>query len=59
MLTINNIMYIDITGYNFILDENYKLWVIDFEHATLKTEAVPSFITEFLHGENAWNEEFR
>lgn len=59
MLTINNIMYIDITGYNFMLDENYKLWVIDFEHATLKTDAVPSFITQFLRGENNWNEEFR
>jgi len=59
MLTINNIMYIDITGYNFILDENYKLWIIDFEHATLKTESVPNFITEFLRGENAWNDEFR
>jgi tRNA A-37 threonylcarbamoyl transferase component Bud32 len=58
-LTINNIMYIDITGYNFILDENYKLWIIDFEHATLKTDAVPSFITTFLRGANEWNEEFR
>jgi tRNA A-37 threonylcarbamoyl transferase component Bud32 len=59
MLTINNIMYIDITGYNFMLDKNYKLWIIDFEHATLKTEVIPDFITTFLRGANEWNEEFR
>jgi len=26
------IVYPDITGYNFIIDENSKVWIIDFEH---------------------------
>ena len=31
-LYLNNIEYVDITGYNFIEYED-KIWVIDFEHA--------------------------
>ena len=29
----HNVTYIDITGYNFMLDNNEKLWIIDFEHS--------------------------
>lgn len=55
----NNILYIDITGYNFIEDEeNDKLWIIDFEHATLNPKIKNDFVEKFLKGVNEWNPEF-
>ena len=54
----HDILYIDITGYNFIENDN-KLWIIDFEHATYnhprKTDV---FVEKFLEGHNGWNPEF-
>ena len=54
----NDILYIDITGYNFIENDD-KLWIIDFEHATYnyprKTDV---FVEKFLEGHNGWNPEF-
>lgn len=29
----NHIVYPDITGYNFIVDDNGAVWILDFEHA--------------------------
>ncbi len=49
------VVYPDITGYNFIRSEDDgKLYVIDFEHAFI----VDPFIQQFLAGENAWNPEY-
>jgi predicted Ser/Thr protein kinase len=53
--------YIDITGYNFMLDKNENLWIIDFEHATtrLPTDIPNPFLQEFINGKLSWNPEFK
>jgi len=53
----HNILYIDITGYNFIECEN-KLWIIDFEHAKYNAKRKNKFVEKFLKGTNEWNPEF-
>lgn len=53
----NNILYIDITGYNFIEDGD-KLWIIDFEHAKHNFKKKNAFVERFLAGANEWNPEF-
>jgi tRNA A-37 threonylcarbamoyl transferase component Bud32 len=53
----HNILYIDITGYNFIETDN-ELWIIDFEHATYNTTKKNKFVEKFLKGFNGWNPEF-
>ena len=56
----NNIVYPDITGYNFI-EYNNEVWIIDFEHA----EFIPlvsepdNFVTKFINGTNKWNPRFK
>jgi RIO-like serine/threonine protein kinase len=54
------IEYIDITSYNFMLDKNDKLWIIDFGDAyyTSEIKAVNWFLKEFLDGEFTWNPDF-
>jgi len=53
--------YIDITGYNFMLDKGDNLWIIDFEHAKCrdKNDNINSFLLEFINGELSWNPEFK
>jgi tRNA A-37 threonylcarbamoyl transferase component Bud32 len=53
--------YIDITGYNFMLDKNDNLWIIDFEHAKYrkKNEKNDDFLYLFINGKNSWNPEFK
>ncbi len=53
----HDILYIDITGYNFIETDD-KLWILDFEHATLNSSESNDFVERFLGGENEWNPEF-
>lgn len=53
------IEYRDITGYNFMMDDDGRLWIIDFEHAARKEKITDDFVDQFLRGRNAWNEEFR
>jgi tRNA A-37 threonylcarbamoyl transferase component Bud32 len=58
-----NIIYPDITGYNFV-KYNSKLWIIDFEHAnhalSLKeNDENKIFVETFLNGLNEWNPNFR
>jgi tRNA A-37 threonylcarbamoyl transferase component Bud32 len=53
----NNILYIDITGYNFIENEE-ELWIIDFEHAKYNPKRKNEFVERFLAGANEWNPEF-
>lgn len=52
----NGIEYVDITPYNFMIDDNEKIWIIDFEHA----KKIPQnwFLNTFLNGANNWNPDF-
>ena len=53
----HNILYIDITGYNFI-ECGEKVWIIDFEHAKYNAKRKNKFVEKFLAGANEWNPEF-
>ncbi len=57
----NNIVYPDITGYNFIIDLDENIWIIDFEHAKFGFVQSQSdnFVDNFIEGTNGWNPEFR
>lgn len=52
----NNIIYNDITGYNFMLSED-KIYIIDFEHTQLHSN--DKFVLDFINGVNEWNPEFK
>lgn len=45
------IIYPDITSYNFMLDNDNEVWIIDFGHA----REVSWFIGDFIDGYNGWN----
>ena len=53
--------YIDLTGYNFMLDKNDNLWIIDFGHAKCreKDDTPDPFLLEFIQGKLSWNPEFK
>lgn len=57
--------YIDITGYNFMIDNNEKLYIVDFEHCIDRTidtninDGKSWFLNQFLSGNNDWNPDFR
>jgi tRNA A-37 threonylcarbamoyl transferase component Bud32 len=56
----NNIIYPDITGYNFI-ESNGKVWVIDFEHTRFcfgPTQSI-KFVNNFIDGIKSWNPDFK
>lgn len=54
----HDVLYVDITGYNFIENDN-KLWIIDFEHASYNyPRKTDEFVEQFLDGHNSWNPEF-
>jgi tRNA A-37 threonylcarbamoyl transferase component Bud32 len=64
----NNIIYPDITGYNFIQDNDGHIWIIDFEHSKFRfyknendneLEYKEDFVDKFINGLNKWNPEFR
>ncbi len=54
----NNIIYPDITGYNFIEDGNGKVWILDFEHCYFDYGLGDPFIKMFIEGCNEWNPDF-
>ena len=54
----NNIVYPDITGYNFI-EYNNEVWIIDFEHSNFKPLLSDEFVLEFINGANKWNPQFK
>ena len=60
----NKLDYIDITGYNFIIDEDHKIHIIDFEHSIDRTihtninDGQSWFLNTFLDGINIWNPDF-
>jgi tRNA A-37 threonylcarbamoyl transferase component Bud32 len=54
--------YVDITGYNFMINPfTMKLYIIDFEHAYVRNPShkIHPFITTFLNGYNGWNPQFK
>jgi len=56
------IEYIDITPYNFMIDSNNKIWIIDFGHAYYTDIAKPMnwFLSEFIYDElNSFNPDFK
>jgi tRNA A-37 threonylcarbamoyl transferase component Bud32 len=56
----HNIIYPDITGYNFI-EYGDAIWIIDFEHAYFRNKVnKPNlFVNRFLKGANKWNPAFK
>ena len=54
------ICYPDITGYNFIEDDNENIWIIDFGHAyvIVANEKKDPFVVKFMNGYNGWNPDF-
>ena len=55
------ISYPDITGYNFMIDEKEKIWIVDFGHAYVSNpeEDIDEFIEKFINGYNGWNTLFK
>ncbi len=51
------IQYIDITPYNFMIDKNHKIKIIDFGHAS--QIKVNWFLRDFLDGLNEFNPDFK
>jgi len=54
----NNIVYPDITGYNFI-EFDKKIWIIDFEHSNFKPLLTDDFVVKFINGLDKWNPRFK
>lgn len=61
ILVLNNIEYPDITGYNFIEDNDGKVWIIDFEHSSIMTSANVDniHIRKICNGYSEWNPDFK
>ncbi len=57
----NGIEYPDFTGYNFMLDNNVcdKIWIIDFEHATIADCTDNEFIMDVYYGAKTWNDDYK
>ena len=55
------ISYPDITSYNFMIDEEENVWIIDFGHANYirEGEEFDEFMQSFIEGHNGWNPDFR
>ena len=61
-LVLNGIKFPDLTGYNFVEGPNQQIWIIDFEHATLKTPeqiVMNEHIRDICNGNKKWNPDFR
>ena len=63
LLFMNDIVYPDITGYNFIYLNN-KIWIVDFEHAYKRTvnncdDDNQLFIKKFINNYQSWNPDFK
>lgn len=60
----NNIIYPDITGYNFLVqDRTEKFWLVDFEHCFFhgahSYNEHNKFVEDFIEGKaNSWNSYF-
>lgn len=61
LYTQEGIEYIDITPYNFMIDSNDKIWIIDFGHARYCDMSRPAnwFLTDFIYEEvRSFNPDF-
>jgi tRNA A-37 threonylcarbamoyl transferase component Bud32 len=63
ILTAHQIQYVDITGYNFVIDSHNedRIWLVDFEH-TYESEYVPPCVETFCVTsveDMEWNAEFK
>jgi len=60
-LVSHNIEYPDLTGYNFVEDNDGKIWIIDFEHSlvTLSKSIDNINILNICNGNKEWNPDFR
>ena len=63
ILTAHQIQYVDITGYNFVIDSRgeTRIWLVDFEH-TYESEYVPPSVESFCLTpveDMEWNVEFK
>lgn len=61
ILVLNNIEYPDITGYNFIEDNNGNVGIIDFEHSSIMTSPHVDnvHIRKICNGCIEWNPDFK
>ena len=59
-LVLHRIEYPDLTGYNFMEDNDEKVWIIDFEHSCLMTSPQVNniHIQNICNGYKSWNPEF-
>ena len=60
-LYINNIVYPDITGYNFV-EYDDKIWILDFEHADFRPHLHDAFVEQFIADKplkQKWNPQFK
>ena len=60
-LVLHNIEYPDLTGYNFVEDNDGTVWIIDFGHCCLmSTKHLDNIhIQNICNGYKKWNPEFR
>lgn len=60
-LVLGGIQYPDLTGYNFIEDDEGVVWIIDFEHSRLMLgkERVSDPMSTICNAQKVWNEDFR
>ena len=60
-LTLHNIEYPDLTGYNFVEDNDGKVWIIDFGHSHLTTSTLINniHIQNICNGDKTWNPDFK
>ena len=60
-LVLHNIEYPDLTGYNFVEDNDGKVWIIDFGHSHLTTSTLINniHIQNICNGDKTWNPDFK
>jgi tRNA A-37 threonylcarbamoyl transferase component Bud32 len=60
-LVLHNIEYPDLTGYNFVEDNDGKVWIIDFGHSQMMTtKHIDNIhIQNICNGYKKWNPEFK
>ena len=52
------IQYVDVTPYNFMMDNNNRLWIVDFGDATIHEKELNWFLVDLFDGRNEWNSDF-
>tara|TARA_Y100000992_G_scaffold302324_1_gene276051 strand:+ start:417 stop:845 length:429 start_codon:yes stop_codon:yes gene_type:complete len=60
-LVLHNIEYPDLTGYNFVEDNDGKIWIIDFEHSLItQSKYIDNInILSICNGNKKWNPDFK